>query len=206
MVAPPKTNRKLRKERKNRAKKVCLLLFTTSTSFLTRRFSVPWYQKGQGFRAPEEGQVRVGRIVLFGSSVASHSMHIRTSQKLSAAVSYHLCPLSLSSTAHELYAHADILSLCAMRWAGVRAPVSPETKHALRAGYEDVRDSIRSAHYMSGIIAKTVYGLPMNQRERKERRPHSETQFLVNDVWILLILLCRYPHLFRLLIEAFQEE
>ena len=115
MVAPPKTNRKLRKERKNRAKKVCLLLFTTSTSFLTRRFSVPWYQKGQGCGAPQEGQVRVGRTVLSLGSVASH---IRTSQKLSAAVSYHLCPLSLSSTAHELYAHADIPSLCCVRCDG----------------------------------------------------------------------------------------
>ena len=59
---------------------------------------------------------------------------------------------------------------------------------------------------MSGIIAKTVYGLPMNRRERKERRTHSETQFLVNDVWILLILLCRYPHLFKPLMEDCQQE
>ena len=98
MVAPPKTNRKLRKERKNRAKKVCLLLFTTPTSFLTRRFSVPWYQKGQGFRAPEEGQVRVGRIVSFWA--LSHltlciSAHRKSSQLYPITYARFPCFLSL---------------------------------------------------------------------------------------------------------------
>lgn len=50
----------------------------------------------------------VGRVVSFSGFLALHSMHIRTSQKLfSAAVSYHLCPLSHIPNAHEHYAYAD---------------------------------------------------------------------------------------------------
>ena len=52
--APPKTNRKLRKERKNRAKKVRF----TRKAGLVLDFTiclVPWHQEDEGCGAPQEG-------------------------------------------------------------------------------------------------------------------------------------------------------
>jgi small subunit ribosomal protein S24e len=53
-----KPSRKLRKERKNRAKKVWLVFcsFSSTTHIL---YLAPWYQEGQGSRASQEGEVIV---------------------------------------------------------------------------------------------------------------------------------------------------
>ena len=74
MQAPPKTNRKLRKERKNRAKKVRVIgsYLDAPDSYLCTP-PAPWYQKDQGSGTSEEGrQVEVLRRCLsFLSVVAS---------------------------------------------------------------------------------------------------------------------------------------
>ena len=169
--APPKTNRKLRKERKNRAKKVSNPLSYPSLPWSDHlRFqTVPRYQEGQGGRAPQEGQVMVGRIVSSPGFLASHFMHIRTSQKLfAAAVSYHLCPLSLFLNAHDNYAHADNASLYSD--AAEPLPCRPLWRGRLEECVEDVQDSIRSAHYMSGIIAmKRIWSTDKPARRTNER-------------------------------------
>ena len=57
-----KASRKLRKERKNRAKKVDT--FGIPMLFLSDHLSVaPRYQKSQGCRAPKEGQVNVQSLL-----------------------------------------------------------------------------------------------------------------------------------------------
>ena len=127
----------------------CFIRFTTP---LIALLSAPRYQKGQGLRTSQEGQVMVGRIVSSPGFLASHFMHIRTSQKLfAAAVSYHLCPLSLFLNAHDNYAHADNASLYSD--AAEPLPCRPVWRGRLEECVEDVQDSIRSAHYKSGIIA-----------------------------------------------------
>ncbi len=64
-----KASRKLRKERKNRAKKVRLYLFSIYDPHLTIR-PVPWYQEGQGRGAAQEGQV-----VVFIRRFTSHILY-----------------------------------------------------------------------------------------------------------------------------------
>src|SRR6266545_4962545 len=66
-----KASRKLRKERKNRAKKVDVLPFPCCSSF-DHLSVVSWYQKSQGCRAPEEGQVNVGSLLCHFPLCACH--------------------------------------------------------------------------------------------------------------------------------------
>lgn len=73
-----KASRKLRKERKNRSKKVrnpSRFPATRLSSFSST--TVPWHQKGQGCRAPEEGQI-VGSPRCYGLLLlfSSHCMFI----------------------------------------------------------------------------------------------------------------------------------
>ena len=70
--------RKLRKERKNRAKKVSLTPpHVPKVVSLTSRFTVPWYQEGQGCRATKEGQIEAGRFLLSLSCISQYSLSVR---------------------------------------------------------------------------------------------------------------------------------
>ena len=72
-----KASRKLRKERKNRAKKVCLIIYTYSSFASDLLSSAPWYQKSQGCRASQEGQVDDGpHLCLLAFVVSMHTMLI----------------------------------------------------------------------------------------------------------------------------------
>lgn len=61
-----KPTRKLRKERKNRAKKVRRRTSSLQTLILINSSvnTAAWHQKDEGSRAPEEGQINVGRSLL----------------------------------------------------------------------------------------------------------------------------------------------
>ena len=119
MTAPPKTNRKLRKERKNRAKKVSNPWSYPSLPWSDHlRFkTVPRYQEGQGGRAPQEGQVRVGRIVLSRGSVASHITCISAHRKRSLQlypITYARFPCSLMLM--------NIMRMRIIHWLDARQP------------------------------------------------------------------------------------
>lgn len=97
-----KASRKLRKERKNRSKKVrypsCLPPNRLSSfSVLSPCATVPWHQKGQGCRATEEGQI-VGSPRCYGLLLLSSS-HCMFIIQLSWVYPYRTC-LSFSSR-HE---------------------------------------------------------------------------------------------------------
>jgi hypothetical protein len=97
MTAPPKTNRKLRKERKNRSKKVRVSVeLPFCWCLILAPFIVPWHQKVQGRRTSQEGQVKVARLSSFlgvGGSVSAicHFAFLHTtiiSKSRHATVSY----------------------------------------------------------------------------------------------------------------------
>lgn len=71
MTAPPKTNRKLRKERKNRAKKVCLVTVVSCAHTYVALLLAPWYQKDQGSGSTEEEVVVLRCLLSLLSLVAS---------------------------------------------------------------------------------------------------------------------------------------
>lgn len=62
-TAPPKTNRKLRKERKNRAKKVLTVSHLVPARAHCALSLVPRHEEIEGGGASEEGQVGVARSV-----------------------------------------------------------------------------------------------------------------------------------------------
>ena len=86
-----KPSRKLRKERKNRAKKV-IMQFSIPSSLVAYNVlfsSAPRYQKGQGCRAPQEGQVNVGYDV----SHLPYMHHVPLAQQNIIGICLSLCLL-----------------------------------------------------------------------------------------------------------------
>ena len=113
MEAPPKTNRKLRKERKNRSKKVRHdASFPRVTALTPGPCPVPRYQEGQGFGASEEGQVRVVRLTLVFCAVcrfALHTAYHRPRKTYPRECILRVCPFFFTPNAHEYYVHAERL-------------------------------------------------------------------------------------------------
>lgn len=74
---------------------------------------------------------------------------------------------TLLSNVHEHYAHADISLICS------DIDLIEVLWYVLM---KVVQGRIKNAHYMSGIIAETGYGLQTNQREPKQRKHPSRTR------------------------------